>query len=165
MTPKQRVFFEAFFREHYHYLVAYAFRYLKDWEDAKEITQEAFLTAIIKIDSFFDSESPIGWIKKTIWKKASNFSRSKSRQSSVNVPIEDMDANLFVYDSYTDLDSPITRCAELLDPKEFSLFKRIVVNGESYSEVATEFGLSEPSCRKRVERIIKKLRKNWGDEK
>lgn len=165
MTPKQKVFLESFFREHFHYFVAYAFRYLKDWEDAKEVTQEAFLTAIIKIDAFFDSECPMGWMKKTIWKKASNVIRSKEKQSSVNVPIEAIDANLVTYDTYTGIDSPITRCAEILTPAEFSLFKRIVLNGESYSDVAAELGISECSCRKRVERIIKKLRKNWDDEK
>ena len=165
MTPKQKMFLESFFREHYQYLVTYAFRYLKDWEDAKEITQDAFLTAIIKSDSFFDSENPLGWIKKTIWKKASNFSHSKSKQSSVSVPIENMAEALFAYDFYSSLDLTIAQCTEILKPEEFSLFKRIVMNGESYSEVAAELGLSERSCRKRIERIIKKLRKNWDDEK
>lgn len=165
MTPKQKMFLESFFREHYQYLVTYAFRYLTDWEDAKEVTQDAFLTAVIKIDSFVGSENPLGWMKKTIWKKASNFSRSKLKQSSVSVPIESMAEALFAYDSYSGLDSTIARCAEILGPEEFSLFKRIVINGESYSDVAAELGLSERSCRKRVERIIKKLRKNWADEK
>lgn len=165
MTPKQKVFLEAFFREHNHYLVIYAFRYLRNWEDAKEVTQDAFLTAMIRSDSFFNSESPLGWMKKTIWNKASNFSRSKAKQLSVNVPIEDIPESLFAYDSYGGLNSAIARCAEILKPKEFSLFKRIVIIGESYSDVAAELGLSEPSCRKRMERIIKKLRKNWYDEK
>lgn len=165
MTPKQKVFLEAFFREHNHYLVAYAFRYLNNWEDAKEVTQDAFLTAMIRSDSFFSSENPIGWIKKTIWKKASNLSRSKSKQLSVNMPVEDMPESFFAYDSYNGLNSAIDRCAEILKPKEFSLFKRIVIIGESYSDVAAELGLSERSCRKRMERIIKKLRKNWDDKK
>ena len=165
MTPKQRMFLEAFFREYCHYLVVYAYRYLKDWEDAKEVTQDSFLTAIIRSDSFFDSENPLGWMKKVIWKKASNFSRSKSKQSSVSVPIEDMPENFLAYDPYSGPDSTIARCAEILKPEEFSLFKRIVINGESYSDVATELGLSERACRKRVERARKKLKKNWDDEK
>lgn len=165
MTPKQKVFLEAFFREHNHYMVTYAFRYLKDWEDAKEVTQDAFLTAIIRSDSFFGSENPLGWMKKVIWNKASNFSRSKAKQLSVNVPVEDIPESLFVYDLYGGLDSTIARCAEILKPEEFGLFKRIAIIGESYSEVAAELGLSERSCRKRMERIIKKLRKNWDNEK
>lgn len=164
MTPKQKVFLEAFFGEHNHYLVTYAFRYLRDWEDAKEVTQDAFLTAMIRSDLFFSSENPLGWIKKTIWKKAANLSRSKSKQLSVNMPIEHMSESLFAYDSYCGLDSAIVRCAEILKSEEFNLFKRIVIIGESYADVATELGLSERSCRKRIERIIKKLRKNWDDE-
>lgn len=165
MTPNQRMFFEAFFREHYHYLVAYAFRYLKDWEDAKEVVQDSFLTAIIRSDAFFSSENPLGWMKKVIWKKASNFSHSKSKQSSVSVPIEDMPESLLAYDPYSGLDSTVARCAEILKPEEFSLFKRVVINGESCSDVAAELGLSEQACRKRVERARKKLRRNWDDEK
>ena len=56
----------VFYRENFEKLVGYAYRFLKNWDDAKEVTQEAFLTALIRIDRFHASENQQGWIKSVL---------------------------------------------------------------------------------------------------
>ena len=161
MTQDEGVFFEAFYRENFQKLVAYAYRFLKNWDDAKEVTQEAFLTALIKIDQFCESESPQGWIKSTIRKKAQNLNKLKVRRSASVFPLEEANPLLVDYDHYAAVDAPSAHSAELLSKQEFLLIKRIFMEGESYRDTAEEFGITEGACRKRVERIIKKLRERW----
>lgn len=48
MKLEEGLFFEEFYRKNFQALVGYAYRFLKNWDDAKEITQDAFLTALIK---------------------------------------------------------------------------------------------------------------------
>ena len=38
------------------------------------------------------------------------------------------------------------------------------MEGEPYREVAADLDLTEGACRKRVERILKKLREQWDGE-
>lgn len=164
MTGEQQLFFEAFYRTHFKSLIVYAYRFLKNWDDAKEITQEAFVTGLVKIDEFHESENQIGWIKKVIWKKAQNLNKVKKNHAVVMLPLEDPTMSLSAYDYYGGVDAPSAHCAELLSDQEFLIIKRIFMEGESYRDTAKEFDMTEGACRKRVERIIKKLRERWDTD-
>lgn len=162
MTREEEAFFEAFYRAHIQTLIGYAYRFLKNWDDAKEITQEAFLTGLVKIDQFSASENRLGWIKTVIRKKVQNFNRVKRSRATVTTFLEDSRLCLSARDYYSSVDSPSAHCAELLTEQEFLLIRRIFMEGEPYREAAAEFGLTEGACRKRVERILKKLREQWA---
>ena len=161
MTREEGVFFESFYRLHFQKLVGYAYRFLKNWDDAKEVVQEAFLTGMVKIDRFYGSENRLGWIKNVIRNKAQNLNTVKKSRATVTISIEDTNLCPSAFDYYVGVDAPSAHCAELLSEQEFLLIQRIFMEGEPYRNVAKEFDLSEGACRKRVERIIKKLRKNW----
>ena len=79
----------------------------------------------------------------------------------MTISIEDTNLCPSAFDYYVGVDAPSAHCAELLSEQEFLLIQGIFMEGEPYRNVAKEFDLSEGACRKRVERIIKKLRKNW----
>lgn len=164
MTREEGVFFESFYRAHIQTLIGYAYRFLKNWDDAKEITQEAFLTGLVKIDQFYGSENHLGWIKSVIRKKAQNLNKVKKNHATVLFPLEDPTSSLSAYDYYSGVDAPSAHCAELLSDQEFLLIKRIFMEGESYWDAAKEFDMTEGACRKRVERIIKKLRERWDTD-
>lgn len=164
MTNEQSAFFENFYREHFETLVGYAFRFVKNWDDAKAVTQDAFLVGLKKIDAFHASENHIAWIKTTIRKKASNVNRTRQYRAGIVVPLETLNTTPAIFDSYPAIDSPLTQCADILNPGEYSLFMRAIVNREPYPKVAGDLGITEWACRKRVQRILKKLRENWDDE-
>lgn len=164
MTGEEGAFFEAFYRTHIQALIGYAYRFLKNWDDARKITQEAFLTGLVKIDQFYGSENHLGWIKSVIRKKAQNLNRVKKNHAAVTFSLEDPAISLSSYDYYGGIDAPSAHCAELLNDQEFLLIKRIFMEGESYQDTAKEFDMTEGACRKRVERIIKKLRERWDTD-
>lgn len=164
MTREEEAFFEEFYRAYIQTLVGFAYRFLKNWDDAKEITQEAFLTALVKIDQFYASENHLGWIKAVIRKKAQNFNKVKRGRAAVTTFLEDPNLCLATHDYYGSVDAPSARCAELLTDQEFLLIRRIFMEGESYRDTANEFEMTEGACRKRVERILKKLREQWDGE-
>ena len=116
---------------------------------------------MIKIDQFYASENRLGWIKTVIRKKAQNFNRVKKGRAAVTTFLEDPSLCLSARDHYGSVDAPSAHCAELLTEQEFLLIRRIFMEGEPYREAAAEFGLTEGACRKRVERILKKLRERW----
>ncbi len=164
MTREEEAFFEEFYRANFKKLVGYAFRFLQNWEDAREVTQEAFLTGLIKIEQLYASENRLGWIKSTVRKRAQNFNRVKTNRAAVTTSLEDPGLFLAAPDHYGGIDTPSAHCAELLSEQEFLLIKRIYMEGESYRDTAKEFGMTEGACRKRVERIIKKLRERWNGD-
>ena len=164
MTQDEEAFFEEFYRANYQKFVGYAFRFLRNWEDAKEVTQDAFLIGLVKIKQFYASENRPGWLKNTIRKRAQNFNKVKINRAAVTTFLEDPGLSLAAPDHYNRIDSPSAYCAELLTDPEFLLIKRVFMEGESYRDTAKEFGLTEGACRKRVERIIKKLRKRWDGD-
>lgn len=161
MTREEEAFFEEFYRANIQMLIGYAYRFLQNWDDAKEIAQEAFLTGLVKIDQFYASKNRLGWIKTVIRKKAQNLNKVKRVRATVTTFLGDPSLCLSARDDYGSVDSPSAHCAELLTEQEFLLIRRIFMEGEPYREVAAEFGLTEGACRKRVERILKKLRKQW----
>ena len=164
MTREEEAFFEEFYRAYIQTLVGFAYRFLKNWDDAKEITQEAFLTALVKIDQFYASENHLGWIKAVIRKKAQNFNKVKRGRAAVTTFLDDPSLSLSAPDHYGGIDAPSAPCAELLTDQEFLLIRRIFMEGEPYREVAADLDLTEGACRKRVERILKKLREQWDGE-
>jgi len=161
LTDAERSSFEAFYRENFKRLQCHAYQFLSNWADAEVVTQEAFYTAWKKYQEFVTSPSQLGWMKNTIQKVAANFTRAKRTRQKYIAPLDALSSPPSCLDTYPEVDSVEAHCAELLSAQEFALFQRAVIWKEPYPAVAEEFGLSESACRKRIQRIIRKLRKNW----
>lgn len=161
MTQEEGVFFEKFYRDHVQMLVVYAYRFVRNWDDAKEIVQESFITGMVKIDQFFGSENHLGWIKSTVRKKAQNFNKVRKSRAAIMSSLPNPDLVRPANYNNSVIDAPSAHCAELLTEQEFLLFKRIIIEGEPYRDVAKDSGLTEGACRKRIERILVKLRERW----
>lgn len=166
MTGEQRIFFEQFYREHSSKLRAYAYRFLNDWNDANVVTQEAFLFAWENSDKFFASKYQIAWMKNVVRKKASNMTHTRKLREKIVVPIETLTSIPGAYDNHEDedIEAILGHCAKILKPKEYSLFIKVIWKREPYSQVSKDLGISEWACRKRVQRILKKLNDNWDRE-
>lgn len=160
MRPEQDVFLERLFREHFNELELYAYRYLKTKNDAQIAVQDAFHTACTKIDDVMSSPNPIGWMKLTIKNIARNMLKTKNRQMRLFVSLEEFAGNLSEASLNVD-DTPdiVDCCLKAVTKEEFTLFRRIALEGITYVEAAEELGISMWACRKRVQRTTEKLRK------
>ncbi len=163
MSREENVFFTEFYREHFESLCSYAYRFVTNWDDARDITQDAFKTALTKFDDFYSSENPIGWMKETIHKLSANFNKVQNLHNSRTEPLDEKILVPAVSQSYeSGEDSAIALCAELLSPEEFSMIQDTIIANEPYSTAYKKSGLSYEAFWKRIYRILQKLRNHWN---
>lgn len=93
--------------------------------------------------------------------------RTRKLREKIVVPLETLTTTPGAYDSHEseDVEALLDHCAEILKPKEYDLFIKIIWKREPYSQVSKELGITEWACRKRVQRILKKLNEGWNREK
>ena len=141
----------------YPMLFEYARSSLSNDALAEEAVQDTFIIACQKPEALCGSPNPEGWLVKTLKYVLSNTIRSQntarrilldysaSNASDVSVSSDRVGLEI-LYDDVADL-------------KEFKLVKEMALDGRSYLEMAEERGISVSTCRKRVERAKKILRK------
>lgn len=165
MNSEQAELLEQMFREHYSSLQIYAFRFLENWDAAAQAVQESFHIACERIEVFADSPNRIGWLKKTVRYVCLNTIKTRNRRMKDLIALEELSAKQLpsVYDEYSiGADESFK---SILSEEEYQLLYEIIVQGIPYSSVANKHGITMWACRKRVQRIIKKLRANLSSIK
>ena len=137
---------EQLYREMYDWLLGYANASLSNPSRAEEAVQETFRIACDKLPVLLESENPQGWLVNTLKGVLKNFSRKDARHSKVFIAIpewydaeqiEDLPAELFYQD--------------LAKTREYELLMKLSEAG-SVRELANRLGISESTCKKRVQR-------------
>lgn len=141
----------------YPMLFEYARSTLSNDALAAEAVQDTFLIACQKPEAVCESQNPQGWLVNTLKNVLSNTVRKQNIakrillnyfESSKN-DISHSDDNLDLHLLY----------GKVADSEEFQLLKEMAIDGRSYEEMANSRGISIATCRKRVERAKKMLRK------
>ena len=106
------------------------------------------------------SPNPVGWMKNTVRNTCYNMVRSQNRYLKLFLSLEalppDAEPSSTDYSQSSDL---LQEIEDSLSPQEYALLKAIFIDGRSYLDLAEKLGISMWACRKRVERIIKKIRR------
>lgn len=166
LTPEQETMFEQFYRENLHTLIVHAYCFTADWQQAKDVVQDAFAKTMEpkKTKEFFASKNQIGWMKNMVKNTARNAVRSRNRQLKWLISYEEY-ASLSTTDDYSSDHDLMERCKSLLTEDELYLLKCLALDKRSYIDVADELGISMWACYKRAKKIKDKLRKGLEDEK
>lgn len=155
MTFEQMRWIENLYLEMYDLLCQYANAALQDGLQSEEAVQETFRIACDKSEAILESPNPRGWVMNTLKWVLQNQLRKNQRQRGLfvqmTVPEEILEGE------------PDPVPVELLygnvaETKEFQLL-RAVSDGESIKELSKRLGISEDSCKKRVQRSRQYLRK------
>ncbi len=164
MRPEQDALIEVLYRSHFHTLEIHAYRFLGNWDDSHVAAQETFYIACEKIDVLMNAPSQIGWLKAVTKYVCKNMLRARKRQLLLFSSLEAMsETDLPSSDDHlTDL--PGEFLTGLISDDEYTLLKRIVIDGISYVEAAKELDISMWACRKRVQRIIDKIHKKYREK-
>lgn len=167
MNPEQAVFFDRFYGEWFPKLCRYALSAVKNPHVAEEIVQDAFLVAMLKIDSLMEAEAPERWMKKTVKNKILHYFREQKRDRERLVSLEeertvepaapDLFAQVEELEAEA-LEKTRRHIRTLLTAEELALIQKIALEGKSYQEVSEELGVSLWACQKRVQRIRKKIK-------
>lgn len=162
MTAEQVAFLEQFFKAYFSELQVHAFRCLGDWKNSEAAVMDAFVIACEKIDTFFECENQIGWMKSVVQNVCRNSLRRRNRDTMLLLALEDI-----IKAQSPDVENPhpswlVHQCKSLLSQEEFSLLYQAVVLGIPYVELAKARGISMWACRKRVQRTLARLRDFFG---
>ena len=169
---EQERLLEELYKEMYSVLLCYANAALKDKTLAEEAVQDTFRIACAKVGELSASENPRGWLMLTLKNVLRNTNRELAALNQLFVTAVSIDDEIVLetYASGTDYEKRIEDSdlnilySDLLSPDEYRLLKRIVLQKYTIRDAAKELGISIESCKKRIQRIKKKLRKKLEEE-
>lgn len=161
MTEHQNAFIDQMFLEMYHNLFEYADAQLSDEFLAEEAVQETFRIACQKPDDLCSSPNPKGWLKNVLKNVISNTRRHQNAVLRIQSDYYHSLLDNILWD-----EEPVsveTLYGDIVNLDEFQLVKAMALEGKTYSDLSEEWGISIPTCRKRMQRARKHLQK-WIKE-
>ena len=155
LSEVQYAFVEEIYIEMYDKMLVYANCTLRDIYLSEEAAQETFRIACGKINDFYSSANPRGWLINTLKNVIRNIERNRQTLSKYFYMSLDIDA--IRTESFDEL-SLESLYGNIADSDDFMLMKYIAVDKSTMLDAAAKFGISLEVCKKRVQRAKKNLR-------
>ena len=157
--------FDQYYGKMYQKLKLYAFSQLKDMESAEDVVQDTFCTTIERWEQFCKSQNPEGWLMQTLKYKIMNKKRAEQKNQRIAKECENNEDAIQKQIIPTDDKYGVWMyCRERLSAEEYALLCSVIIEGKKFSEIAQEMGISLWASQKRMQRLLKKLRKMFEDE-
>ncbi|MEI3085701.1 MAG: sigma-70 family RNA polymerase sigma factor [Oscillospiraceae bacterium] len=166
LAAHQEEIIAQLYREMYRKLVVYAENALND-SLAEEAVQDTFRIACSKYDELMNSSNPQGWLMNTLKNVIRNIRKEQANLNKYFVMTMSLDDEEFmevcavgtdVHKRLEDTEVDLMY-SDLLTEEEYRLLTLIVRYRYSILEAALEFGINVETCKKRIQRAKKKLRK------
>ena len=147
-----------------------AYSYLKDHENAQDIVEDVFVTALKKANLLYKHENPDGWLYKTLYYKLKEFFRGKVTEISEEQLKAALKDDSVLSDKYnmTDVEGKIIdeicfcEFLQSLPPKERKYIVYRYIFGMRIKEIAGKMGLSQGAVKQLWQRTKKRLKKIFG---
>ena len=143
MNEEQGKFLEELYHANFKRMLLELYPILKDMPSAQVAIQEAARIACQKPEEMMSSPNPAGWLRKTAGLLPLEVLLPESEPSEW----DDSDREL------------VQLCLDVVSEEDFTLFRRVTLDGWTYVDAAKAAGISLWACYKRVERTQKKLRR------
>ena len=157
MTAEQDRFLTAIYLDRRKPLRVFAESKLNNRALAEEAVQQAFEIACRKIDDFYSSPNPDGWIFNAVRFVVSNMASRQRTESRVIAPVDEYRPDLVAAPA-----DPLplrVHFGDLVDLPQFRIVYEMEFMGRTLAEIAIDLGISEVACKKRAERARKYLQK------
>lgn len=148
---------ERFYKEMYPALHVYALRILGDAALAEEAIQDAFCIVCARRERLLASDNPKSWIMCTLKHVMQNMLRTQAKLKKLVSLSPELEETLPAGEP--ELVGIDTLYSDVSDSEDFQLLKRIALERCSMREIAQNSGISEETCKKRVQRARKRLQK------
>ncbi|WP_299531168.1 RNA polymerase sigma factor [Ulvibacterium sp.] len=147
-----------------------AMRFVKNTDDAEDITQESFIKAFQKIHQFKGDVSFGAWLKRIVINKSIDFLKAKKERC---VPLDESYMQVVEDEDWTVEDGisleEVRLAMEQLPEKYKYVVMMFLLEGYDHREIGKVLGLSETACRTRLLRgkgflkeLLKKRRYGTG---
>ncbi len=151
---------ERIYLENVNALYNYAYCIVKDWELARDLTEDTFLEAIKKSDQLQAHENPKGWLWEALKRNIKQYLRRQMRTYSVitslSISEDELPAQAGVGKNGEML---LLLIRDVLSEDDYRLFVLYYLRDYTHEQLAKEFGISVAASQKRLERIRKRLRR------
>lgn len=174
MRPDQNDFIKQLYQDNFLKLMVYVSTSLKNTSRAQDIVQDTFHEAIHHIDILMQHPNPGGWLRMTAKYKVREEQREMNKYAAYFISL---DSDLLTEPGEEDPRlaqqgepdaAPVLlleKIKKILTEEEYRLLKRLTIDGVSHVKAAEEFGISVYTSQKRLERIRKKLKKDFQKNK
>ena len=164
-TDKER-FIETLFRQEYQKLLLYAKAVTQDSPRSEDIVQDTFHEALRKKELLLHHENPQAWLMQTLKYKIQSSNRARERYLRRFLSLQEergaLDRNILrLEEEPEDIQTILGRIRQILTTEEYDLLKALVLEQKSHLQVAKERNISVWTSQKRLERIRKKLEKEF----
>lgn len=158
LSDEQQLWLEQLYKKEYNGLLAFAQRHLSSPETVEDAVQEAYSIACAKIDELMNSPRPGGWLTEVLRRVIYRQIRTQMRAAAHFITTGDLDKRLIPapMDNIVELDMA---GVQALGKQNYYILKQVLLKELSIEEAARIMGVSTDTCRKRLERSKKKLRK------
>ena len=152
-------------------MFAVCMRYCANYEDAKDLLHDGFITVFTKIGQFQNAGSFEGWVRRIFVNQAIEWCRRSSKIDMVDYG-DDKD-NLFVEPENEDYDdmrlyqlseSDLLAMVEKLPKQYKAVFNLYVIEDLSHKEIAKRLGISESASRSNLLRARAIMQKQVKDK-
>ena len=153
-------------KEYQQQIFSYIYRMVKDYQDAEDLTQDTFIKAYKKLVSLKDTSVFKSWLYQIAYRTTVNHLKKKSIKflSLFNDPESINEISYEVDYSSGEYGEKVTKIFATLSYKEHTLLVLRAIEEMSYSEISQVVGKSPAVLRKRYERLINKLKKEFPSQ-
>lgn len=129
---------------------SFAFRYMKNWEDAEDVTQEVFIKANKHLDSFNNDSSVSTWLMSICKNTCINkLKADKKHSNNVSITTEDMSDWLDKPDhnspesliSAEQIQAGVNKCLQTFHPNQKEALEMRFAEGKTYKEISEHLGV------------------------
>ena len=136
---------KAVYERYFGLMMSIGMRYCEDWDDSKDVVNNAFLKIFTKIDHYKGKGSFEGWMKRTVVNTALDHLKSKKMEK---VDVDQIDAfgeDVFVENTVlSDIGSDdILKLVQELPDATRAVFNLYVIEGYKHKEISEMLNISE----------------------
>ena len=146
-----RIFFEEEYKKHERALFLVAFSYLHNTEDARDVLQEAAISAYRAIDKLREPEHFKTWLTRIVINKSKNFLKSKR-------PTEELRDDLDVFCTVPTEELEIMDILCRMDPASSVYISLRFYNDMSYEEAARSLRQPVSTVKYRTARALREMK-------
>ena len=152
-------------------MFAVCLRYCPNYEEARDLLHDGFVTIFTKIGQFHQEGSFEGWVRRIFVNHAMERWRNEARFSMVN-SVDDIDRHIAApedeiedeWEAYRLTESELLDLVDELPPQYKIVFNLYVIDGLSHRDIAEKIGISESTSRSNLLRARSILQKQIQDQ-
>lgn len=153
--------FEGLFRQHFSALTAFAYRYLRDWDEAKELVHDVYVTLWEKRDSIDPNKAIRSYLFTAVYNRSMNhlrdnkkFNRNVDASQAADIIASGNNNAL----ELKELEKQISSAIAQLPEKCREVFMMNRYDGLKYKEIAEALNISVKTVEIHMTKALKVLR-------